>query len=61
MYPEKVGHWSDDAEVASKDGRTFEKSRPSDDAVIAQVARGGAAEVSRALASAAAAAPEWSR
>jgi acyl-CoA reductase-like NAD-dependent aldehyde dehydrogenase len=61
MYPEFVGHWIDDAEVASKDGRTFDKRRPSDDSVIAQVARGGAAEVARALASAAAAAPEWGR
>ena len=61
MYPEFVGHWLDDAQVPSKDGRTFEKRRPSDDTVIAQVARGGAAEVSRALASAAAAAPDWGR
>ncbi|HEX4914788.1 MAG TPA: aldehyde dehydrogenase family protein [Vicinamibacterales bacterium] len=61
MYPEFVGHWIDDAEVASQDGRTFEKRRPSDDVVIAQVARGGAAEVSRALAPAAAAAPDWGR
>jgi alpha-ketoglutaric semialdehyde dehydrogenase len=61
MYPESVGHWLDDAEVASKDGRTFDKRRPSDDAVIAQVARGGAADVSRALAAAAAASPAWGR
>ena len=61
MYPEFIAHWIDDAEVASKDGRTFEKRRPSDDSVIAQVARGGADEVSRALASAAAAAPAWGR
>jgi acyl-CoA reductase-like NAD-dependent aldehyde dehydrogenase len=61
MYPEFVGHWIDDAEVASQDGRTFEKRRPSDDVVIAQVARGGAADVSRALAAASAAAPEWGR
>jgi aldehyde dehydrogenase (NAD+) len=61
MYPEFVGHWINDAEVASKDGRTFEKRRPSDDTVIAQVARGGAADVSRALQCATAAAPEWGR
>jgi acyl-CoA reductase-like NAD-dependent aldehyde dehydrogenase len=61
MYPEFVGHWIDDAEVASQDGRTFEKRRPSDDVVIAQVARGGAADVSHALAAASAAAPEWGR
>lgn len=61
MYPEFVGHWLNDAEVASKDGRTFDKRRPSDDSVIAQVARGGAAEVEQALAAAAAASPAWSR
>jgi alpha-ketoglutaric semialdehyde dehydrogenase len=61
MYPEFVSHWIDDAEMASRDGRTFEKRRPSDDVVIAQVARGGATEVSRAIASAAAAAPAWGR
>ena len=61
MYPEFVGHWLDDAEVPSQDGRTFEKRRPSDDAVISHVARGGAIEVARALALAAAAAPEWGR
>lgn len=61
MYPAFVGHWLDDALVPSKDGRTFEKRRPSDDAVIAQVARGGPAEVSHALACAAAAAPDWGR
>ncbi len=61
MYPESVLHWIDDAEVPSQDGGTFEKRRPSDDRVIAQVAKGGAADVSRALASAAAAAPEWAR
>ena len=61
MYPEFVGHWLNDAEVASSDGRTFEKRRPSDDSVIAQVARGGTAEVAHALQSAAAVAPAWGR
>src|SRR5687768_2507913 len=61
MYPEFVGHWLHDAEVHSKDGRTFEKRRPSDDTVIAEVARGGPADVARALSAAAAAAPEWGR
>jgi acyl-CoA reductase-like NAD-dependent aldehyde dehydrogenase len=59
MYPQFVGHWINDAEVQAKDGRTFEKRRPSDDKVIAEVARGGAADVARALTAAAAAAPEW--
>ena len=61
MYPEFVAHWINDAEVHSKDGRTFEKRRPSDDTVIAEVARGGPADVARALTAAAAAAPEWGR
>ena len=60
-YPSVVLHWLNDAEVASSDGRTFEKRRPSDDKVIAEVARGGAADAARALTSAAAAAPEWGR
>jgi aldehyde dehydrogenase (NAD+) len=61
MYPEFVGHWLNDAEVQSQDARTFEKRRPSDDTVIAEVARGGPADVGRALTAAAAAASEWGR
>ena len=61
MYPEFIGHWINDAELQSKDGRAFEKRRPSDDSVIAQVARGGTAEVAGALQSAAAVAPAWGR
>ena len=61
MYPEFVPHWINDAELPSKDGRAFEKRRPSDDSVIAEVARGGPADVARALSAAAAAAPEWGR
>src|SRR5688500_15024043 len=61
MYPEYVAHWISEAEVPSKNGRTFEKRRPSDDTVIAEVARGGPADVARALGDAAAAAPEWGR
>ena len=44
--------------AVDRTARTFEKRRPSDDRVIAQVARGGAADVAHALASAAAAAPD---
>src|SRR5918993_1918119 len=61
MYPAFVGHWINDSDVQSKDGRTFEKRRPSDDKVIAEVARGGAADVARAVTAAAAAAPDWGR
>ena len=61
MYPKFVPHWINDAEVPSTDGATFDKRRPSDDRVIAQVARGGVSDVTRALESAAAAAPAWGR
>ena len=59
MYPQDVKHWIGDREVGS--AATFEKRCPIDDRVIAQVARGGAAEVSQAIAAAAAAAGDWSR
>ena len=61
MYPSLVSHWIADVEVAPKDGTTFEKRNPATDQVIAQVARGGAAEVAHALSSAAGAAEAWSR
>jgi aldehyde dehydrogenase (NAD+) len=61
MLPEFVNHWIDDVEVASRSGATFEKRRPQDDRVIAQVARGGADEVGAAVTAAASAAPEWGR
>jgi aldehyde dehydrogenase (NAD+) len=61
MYPQQVFHWIDDAEVASSSGETFEKRCPIDDRVVARVARGGAADVARAVASAAAAAESWGR
>lgn len=58
-YPKHIAHWIADAEVTS--AATFEKRNPAHDNVIAQVARGGAAEVAQALSSAAAAAGEWGR
>jgi aldehyde dehydrogenase (NAD+) len=63
MYPRHILHWIDDAEIASA-GSTpaaFEKRRPSDDSVLAEVARGGAAEAARAVDVAVAAAEPWSR
>jgi aldehyde dehydrogenase (NAD+) len=60
-YPEFVPHWIADVEVPSVGGATFEKRRPSDDALAAHVARGGAAEVAHALSSAAGAAEPWAR
>ncbi len=61
MYPKYVPHWIADVEVVPKDSTTFEKRNPATDQVIAQVARGGAAEVAHALSSAAGAAEEWGR
>jgi alpha-ketoglutaric semialdehyde dehydrogenase len=63
MYPQQVLHWIDDAEVASAGSGpgAFEKRRPSDDSVLAQVARGGAAEAARAVDAAVAAAERWGR
>ena len=48
-------------EVTPKDTAVFEKRNPANDQVIAQVARGGAAEVAHALSSAAGAAADWAR
>ena len=58
-YPALVPHWIADAEVPSIGGGTFEKRCPIDDRVLAQVARGGAAEVAHALSSAAGACESW--
>ena len=60
-YPSFVPHWIADAEVPSLGGASFEKRCPIDDRVIAQVARGGAAEVAHALSAAAGAADAWAR
>jgi len=61
MYPRQILHWIDDAEVASASGETFEKRCPIDDRVAATVSRGSAADVDRAVTSAAAAAESWGR
>ena len=58
-YPSFVPHWIADAEVPSIGGDTFDKRCPIDDRVVAQVARGGAAEVAHALSSAAGSADAW--
>ena len=60
-YPKTVPHWIADVEVTPKDSAFFEKRNPATDQVMAQVARGGAAEVAHALSSAAGAADEWGR
>lgn len=60
-YPTTVPHWIADVEVTPKDSAFFEKRNPATGEVIAQVARGGAAEVAHALSSAAGAADAWAR
>ena len=60
-YPTFVPHWIADVEVASVEGASFDKRCPIDDRVIAQVARGGAAEVAHAISSAAGSAEAWAR
>lgn len=70
-YPTIVPHWIADVAVTptSAHGATagkpesafFDKRNPATDGVIAQVARGGAAEVAHALSSAAGASDEWAR
>jgi acyl-CoA reductase-like NAD-dependent aldehyde dehydrogenase len=68
MYPHCVNHWIGDREVvsahdttAAADGHSFEKRCPIDDQVIAQVTRGSAADVRRAVDAAACAAESWGR
>jgi aldehyde dehydrogenase (NAD+) len=61
VYPNQILHWIDDAEVASSSGETFEKRSPIDDRAVARVTRGSAADVTRAVGIAAAAADAWAR
>lgn len=60
MYPHHVPHWIDDREVESS-AATFEKRCPIDDRVLANVARGTAQDVARAVDAAARAADAWGR
>lgn len=60
-YPTFVPHWIADVAVTPRETAVFEKRNPANDQVIAQVARGGAAEVAHALSSAAGAAEAWGR
>jgi aldehyde dehydrogenase (NAD+) len=61
VYPSEIVHWIDDAEVPGRAGEFFEKRCPIDDAVVARVARGSAADVTRAVDAAARAADAWGR
>jgi alpha-ketoglutaric semialdehyde dehydrogenase len=65
-YPAHVHHWLEDAEAASTApaadaSATFEKRCPIDDAVLARVERGGAADARRAVDAAVAACDAWGR
>jgi aldehyde dehydrogenase (NAD+) len=61
LYPQQIGHWIEGAHAPSSDSGTFEKRCPMDDRVVAHVARGTAADVSRAIDVAARAAGAWGR
>jgi aldehyde dehydrogenase (NAD+) len=61
VYPQHAHHWIADGEAPASAGGWFEKRSPIDDRVVAQVARGTAADVDRALKAAAAAADAWAR
>jgi aldehyde dehydrogenase (NAD+) len=60
-YPSDVLHWIDDAETPSATAAFFDKRSPLDDRHMARVARGGAADVCRAVDAAAAAHEPWGR
>jgi aldehyde dehydrogenase (NAD+) len=61
VYPQQILHWISDADAASSSGDTFDKRSPIDDRVVAQVTRGSAADVTRAVDAASAAAEAWAR
>jgi len=61
MYPDTVVHWINDAPAAGTGTETFEKRSPIDDRVVARVVRGSAADVTRAVDAADAAAEGWAR
>ena len=65
-YPSHIPHWIDDAETRSigspvDASATFEKRCPIDDRRLAEVERGGAADVARAIDRAATAHEPWAR
>jgi aldehyde dehydrogenase (NAD+) len=63
MYPHQILHWIGDTEAVSAgtSPATFEKRSPADDSVLAQVTRGTADDVARAVEAAVAAADAWGR
>jgi acyl-CoA reductase-like NAD-dependent aldehyde dehydrogenase len=61
VYPQQILHWINDEDVAASSGESFEKRSPIDDRVVAQVTRGTAPDVTRAVDAAAAAAEAWAR
>lgn len=61
VYPTKVFHWIRDEESASASGQFFEKRDPVTGGVMAEVVRGTAEDVKKAIAAAGEAFPEWSQ
>src|SRR5579862_2193282 len=61
MYHERILHWLDDREAEPAGSAMFEKRCPIDDRVLAQVARGDARDVARAVDLASCAADAWGR
>ncbi|MEU9288940.1 5-carboxymethyl-2-hydroxymuconate semialdehyde dehydrogenase [Streptomyces sp. NPDC048275] len=57
--PSTIRHWIGGELVDAADGRTFDVCEPATNAVYAQAARGGSADVDRAVATARAAFPGW--
>src|ERR1051325_7393429 len=60
-YPQHVPHWIADREVDASGGARFDKGCPSDDRVVASVARGTAQDVASAVGEAARACDSWGR
>jgi aldehyde dehydrogenase (NAD+) len=60
-YPQHVTHWIADREVDASGGARFDKRCPSDDRVVASVARGTAQDVASAVDEAARACDSWGR
>jgi acyl-CoA reductase-like NAD-dependent aldehyde dehydrogenase len=54
VYPSQIVHWINGEPAAASNAETFEKRSPIDDRVVAQVARGSAGDVTRAVDAAAA-------
>lgn len=61
VYPKKILHWIDDKETPSLSDEFFQKLNPATGQVLAEVARGGKADVDKALDSAMKNFKQWSQ